>query len=131
MAQWMISVRTHTGRRDFLFSKKEGETNLDVYKRAKAEAAKIKAKFGDKPVVIDIVSRAQAFKKPDGYKVPRNHMWCPYCIKPRLFHDDDYLDVRRCPVCGISDHDYYVKYYNGIFLAEHLEMLQEAKVRKA
>jgi len=127
MYKWLLSVRTHTARKDFMFDAKEGETSIDVYRRAKQEGEKIKLKYGQ-AVTIDIISHCQAFKKPN-VPTPKNHLWCPYCRKFRLFYWDEYLEVDRCPICRITKNDYWVKFYNGLFLAEHLEAIEYAKRR--
>lgn len=47
-------------------------------------------------------------------------VWCPYCVKWRNFklyaiRKPTYVTeaLMRCPVCGISSNDYYVRQYNG------------------
>jgi hypothetical protein len=110
--KWVISVRTHTKRKDILITSQEGESSIETYKRVKAQAARIRAQFEGKPVTVDVVSHTQAFPKPENVKIPRGQLWCPYCIKPRVFVLDDKLDVYRCSVCGISKHEFYVHKYN-------------------
>lgn len=56
-------------------------------------------------------------KKPDtaipkGVKLKKGQLWCPYCSMPVKFKMDRYLDIRKCPICGISERDYYVKKVN-------------------
>lgn len=110
--KWIISVRTHTKRRDIVIHTLENETATETYKRVKSQAQKIKAQFEGKPVTVDIISRTQAFKKPEAVKVPKGHLWCPYCIRPRVFVLDDKLNIERCNVCGVSKHEFYVSKYN-------------------
>lgn len=115
----MLSIRTYNRRRDFIFRPLQGETDLQCYQRAKAERDRLKSKYEGQPVTIELISRTKAFKIPDNFKLPKNHYWCPYCIKPRIFMNDDRLGVKRCSVCGISDQDFYVKLYNGIWEQEY------------
>jgi hypothetical protein len=52
--------------------------------------------------------------KPSPPKYTYEGTWCPYCNNGREFYFDLRLEVKRCPVCGISDHDYYVDKYMHI-----------------
>ncbi len=36
--------------------------------------------------------------------------WCPYCQDWREFSTFD--DLERCPVCMVSEHEYFVRKYN-------------------
>lgn len=112
--KWVISVRTHTKRRDIIIHSREGETSVETYRRVKAQAANIKSQFEGKAVTVDVVSRTQAFKKPEKLVVPKGHLWCPYCIRPRVFVLDDKLDVHRCCVCGVCINEFYVSKYNHL-----------------
>ena len=38
--------------------------------------------------------------------------WCPYCGAEKSFVWDNYLGVSRCPDCGISIEDFYVRVCN-------------------
>ncbi|MCK9470695.1 MAG: hypothetical protein M0Q88_02950 [Bacilli bacterium] len=49
---------------------------------------------------------------PEGVKVKRGMLWCPYCSTIVKFEKDKQLGVSRCPFCGISDRDYNVKVVN-------------------
>jgi hypothetical protein len=46
---------------------------------------------------------------------PRGIWWCPYCIQLRRFAPI-WINPRGspmgCPVCGITDRDWYVRHYN-------------------
>ena len=110
--KWVISVITHTKRRDITIHSHENEAVMETYKRVKAQAARLRAQFDGKPVTIDVISRTQAFRKPDNVTVPKGHMWCPYCIRPRVFVLDEKLNVERCNICGVSKHEFYVSKYN-------------------
>ena len=115
---WVISVRLGMKRKDIIVETKEEETVQDTYRRAK-KVAEIAKERTQGLAVIELISRSVAFK-PKGDKPHKSWYWCPYCNKWRVFRYDDYLDVNRCSVCGISDHDFYVKLHNGIFKRESI-----------
>jgi len=50
---------------------------------------------------------------PERVELKVNQMWCPYCSTPVVFVKDKKFGVKRCPICGISDRDYYVKRLNS------------------
>lgn len=52
---------------------------------------------------------------PDGVKVKRGMLWCPYCSTIVKFQRDKALGVNKCPFCGISDKDYNVKLVNNMW----------------
>ena len=61
----------------------------------------------------------------DGY-------FCPYCGRWEYWVAQE-DSAKHCPVCGISDHDYYVKGANGLWLqgmATKKAQKQKAKNRK-
>lgn len=117
-SKWMISVRNHRTSRRFMVVGQEGEKPTEVYRKAKQAAQEITDKLRGQIVTVEIISRTHAFKPPVDKKAPKNHWWCPYCRKFRIFMWDRRLEVKRCPICGITDHDFYVKKYNGIFKQE-------------
>lgn len=39
-------------------------------------------------------------------------IYCPYCKQQEVWRNTSGYKV--CPVCGMSDHDFYVKKYNGL-----------------
>lgn len=119
---WMVSVRTGGQRKDILIRTKEGETPQETYRRAKKLVEKIKKQVG-KRATVDLISRTIAFK-PKGVKPYRSWYWCPYCNQWRVFLYNDYLDVNRCNICGISDRDFYVRKYNNLW---EKEMIGEGK----
>jgi rubrerythrin len=130
-SKWMISVRTHHKTKNFILTGKDGETTVEVYRRAKAEADKIKAQLEGKMIAtVELISRTTAFKPPADKRPPKNHWWCPYCRRFRIFIWSGKLEVMRCPVCGITDHDFYVKKHNGIFKREYEDWLIHKKSEK-
>lgn len=117
-SKWMISVRTHYTSKQYIFTGKEGEKPAEVYRKVKQVAGQILDKLKGQIVTVEIISRTHAFKPPVDKKAPKNHWWCPYCRKFRIFMWNRKLETKRCPICGITDHDFYVKKYNGIFKEE-------------
>jgi hypothetical protein len=128
MSKWMLSIRTYSTTKNYIFRSRDGESTLDVYGRVKTEAKKVMDKFAGKPVTVDIISMTMAFapKQPG----PKKHLWCPYCRKYRVFVWDSKFDVDRCPVCRITYNDYWVKKYNGIFRKEYLLTMGKKEEKK-
>jgi hypothetical protein len=72
-------------------------------------------------------SRPKAGPRPGS-----RYLWCPYCIDWRIFH---YRAIKkdglrspaalRCPVCTISDSDFFVRKYNGM-----VEVVSDDKIKK-
>ncbi len=53
--------------------------------------------------------------EPEEIRPPKkNIFWCPYCAAYRKFKP--WHKYKRCEICLISDSDFYVKKYNGLFL---------------
>jgi hypothetical protein len=55
--------------------------------------------------------------------VGKKGYYCPYCRQQDIWKKD-FFGNQICPVCGISDNDYYVKLYN------HLWRFEMASIRK-
>lgn len=53
-----------------------------------------------------------ALKPPKGVIIPKGYSWCPYCSMTIQLAKDKKLGIKRCPVCGISSKDYYMKSAN-------------------
>ena len=136
MNKWVISVRSHTSRKDFMFTQKKDETPVQLYQRVKKQKQALEEKLKGQPVVVELISHSQAFKPPKDWKPPRKiatgrgRNWCPYCIKFRLMYWDDQLGVYRCPICGLSEADYHFKAYNGLFDYEREDWLIHKKSEK-
>jgi len=45
----------------------------------------------------------------------RGEFWCPYCAQAVRFKVDVKYRILRCPRCGISERDYYVKAANKLW----------------
>ncbi len=52
-------------------------------------------------------------KIPENIKLKQGQSWCPYCNNIVVFIKDKRLNVKRCPFCGISENDFWVKKVNG------------------
>lgn len=113
-APWAISVRTGTKNKIVLFPRRENETVKDTYLRVKDYYLALKEKYPQ--YTVEIISRKIAV--PPKHKPKRGYYYCPYCIKDRLFQYDSETKYSHCPICGISDEDFYVKKYNGLFKKE-------------
>ncbi len=118
---WLILVMNMERTRKFKVRGEEGQSNKEVYRIAKQKMDEIKTKVKD--CTVELISCVQAFKPPEGKIAPKGHVWCPYCIKYRIFTWSERLGVRRCPFCGITENDFHYKKYNGVFAAEKQEWL--------
>lgn len=68
-----------------------------------------KEKFGTRNTFL--VSLTNHIPPPEGLVLRKKYYWCPYCGDERRFIKDPY-GYLKCPVCFISDKDFYTKYYN-------------------
>lgn len=53
-------------------------------------------------------------KIPDYISLSGRQLWCPYCSNKVIFVKDKALGVKKCPICGITERDYWVKKVNRI-----------------
>lgn len=51
---------------------------------------------------------------PDGVSFKKKQLWCPYCSNIVVFKKDKKTGVKRCPICNISDKDFWVKKINRL-----------------
>lgn len=51
-------------------------------------------------------------KIPENIRLKQGQSWCPYCNNIVVFIKDKRLNVKKCPLCGISDNDFWVKKVN-------------------
>jgi hypothetical protein len=127
---WKIIIRYAGTRKIIRFKGKEGQSSADVFAKAKEYAKQLKKADEDDTVSIDLVSGTRAYAPPKNAVIPKHQLWCPYCVKPRPFMEKPEIGVSKCPVCGISDSDFYVKKYNGIFREEYNDYLLSLKIPK-
>jgi hypothetical protein len=52
---------------------------------------------------------------PEDVTLKRGEFWCPYCAQAVSFKVDTKYQILRCPRCGISERDYYVKVANKLW----------------
>ncbi|SDY77569.1 hypothetical protein SAMN05660462_00868 [Proteiniborus ethanoligenes] len=67
--------------------------------------------------LFPLMERAKNVKTksiPKNVTLKRGQLWCPYCSNVVIFVKDKRLNVKRCPFCGISDNDFWVKKVNEI-----------------
>lgn len=89
-----------------------GDKFGETYKKVVNKAAELKRKHKDwKIYVISLTVPFKTPNKPNPCK--RGVYWCPYCRAWREYYWDDWVGRWKCPVCGISTRDYYVKQCNG------------------
>lgn len=122
---WGISIRTSKKSIMKVVPQREGETLRSCLERTKKAVRKIKKKYAHRDdLIVEIISRRVAFKKPEDLRLKHNHLWCPYCRKARQFKTGQVVEIdgityvsseRRCVVCQMSDNDYYVKTYNHLW----------------
>jgi len=53
-------------------------------------------------------------KIPPNIHLDKNQLWCPYCSNKVIFVRDKRLGVKKCPICSITIHDYWVKRVNHL-----------------
>ena len=64
---------------------------------------------------VYLVSLTNPIPKPQDYKPSRyGTLWCPYCEDERRYYSND-LGTNTCPICHITDQEYYVRQYNGLW----------------
>lgn len=67
---------------------------------------------------LDIYSLLEKPKEVKDKELPKNlklspdTLWCPYCSTAVVFKKDKKLGVKKCPICGVSNREYWVKKVN-------------------
>ena len=51
---------------------------------------------------------------PEGIILKKKQLWCPYCSNIVMFKKDKKTGVKKCPICNISDKDFWVKKVNRL-----------------
>lgn len=115
--KWSILLRHGSLKKDIVITGNQGERSVDVHKRAKAIAQQLIERMPEGSS-YEMFSRTQAFKPKAGTRPGKGQLWCPQCAKFRPFLSDEYLGVRKCFICGMSDQDFYVKKYNHVWRIE-------------
>jgi len=44
----------------------------------------------------------------------KKQLWCPYCSNKVVFKKDKKLGIKKCPICNISEKDFWVKKVNAL-----------------
>jgi len=70
------------------------------------------------PQVVDVNLVYMKPKAPTEPLQSSSQYWCPYCRAMRRFIYCGEMEVNKCPVCGISDMDFYVKKYNRLWASD-------------
>lgn len=52
--------------------------------------------------------------KPKNIVLSKKQLWCPYCSNKVVFKKDKKLGVKKCPICSISEKDFWVKKVNSL-----------------
>lgn len=64
-----------------------------------------------------LISLTKAIPPPEEF-IPRKAQkkyWCPFCGDERRFKHNSRLDSDECPICGITDREFYVRKYNNLW----------------
>ena len=62
--------------------------------------------------------------------IPKKGYWCPYCQSWEYWSVDS-SGSHRCPICGISSREYYVKKYNDLWAANMKSKTSKKRMDKA
>lgn len=66
--------------------------------------------------IYELMEKAKAVKTekiPEKIKLKKGQSWCPYCNNVVILVRDKRLNVKKCPFCGISENDFWVKKVNS------------------
>lgn len=74
------------------------------------------------------MAKTEVKAPPGGKHKPskKGHAWCPYCGKEMPFGWDETLYYARCMGCGISERDFYVRQFNGLWQDSALDSFVRA-----
>lgn len=92
-----------------------GRKCKEVRHEAEAFADKARKRFKDE-VGVYVVSCTKAYppKDTDMIKLKSGKLWCPYCRRVCRFPGGA-KNGYTCPICGITDLDFWVKTYNHMW----------------
>lgn len=51
---------------------------------------------------------------PKNIALSKKQLWCPYCSNKVVFKRDKKLGIKKCPICNISEKDFWVKKVNSL-----------------
>lgn len=130
----VIWVEEGRKRKKFFEGNPDWADRRTVYEKPLEAAVAFAKELKKRGLSPDVVSARKAFiQTKDQARAPGPGMtWCPYCIKWRHFkllrvRRGDWVGAgaNRCPVCYITDENFYVRRYNG-----RTENLTVAEIRR-
>lgn len=66
-------------------------------------------------------------KLPEQKHTPKGtKAWCVYCRREREFAWDERLGTARCPSCGITVYDFYIRQANGLWRDGTISRFEQA-----
>lgn len=107
----MISIRNSNTHKKLLIDKDSNETDIELFNEVKEIFKDIKQKYPNH--IVELISRKKAFRPKN--KAKKGYIYCPYCRQDRIFQTKASTGNKHCPVCNISDRDYYVRQYNNLW----------------
>jgi len=66
--------------------------------------------------LFDLIEKPKEVKDkllPKNIKLKYGFVWCPYCSMPIKLVKDKNLGISKCPICAISEKDYWMKKVNS------------------
>ena len=96
----------HSGLQKFQEISERDKFNKALYKHYKGKG------YSDKEIQVYSVSSNPIEPEEEPKKLRGKH-YCPYCGQVNKFKQGEF-GSRVCPVCGISEQDFYIKKYNKI-----------------
>lgn len=73
--------------------------------------------INNQSTLFDYIKKPKAVKDksiPKGISLKSKEYWCPYCSTKVIFQRDKKIGIKKCPICGISEKDYWVKKVNNL-----------------
>jgi hypothetical protein len=72
--------------------------------------------------------KTPVIRPPEGFSpaLQKALAWCPYCGEEKPFDLDSRLGYARCMGCGISERDFYVRQFNGLWSDDALDKFVRA-----
>lgn len=88
-------------------------SNYDLAKRFKDKLIKnLKRNNPEWKYEFYIVSTKEPIKPLGDKHIKRGEVYCPYCAQTVTLKYHKSLGYKRCPICNISEVEYFMKYYN-------------------
>lgn len=104
---WAVIIFNRNHRHVEKFGKRKGPYGAVQYKERMEE------RFSHRSdITVNMINITKATPPEEETKKRKGELYCPYCCKVRKFQIDAYLGKKYCPVCGVSDREFYVRTYN-------------------